>query len=690
MPAAESTVPIVEDVTATDAMATVVTPTPAEDSGAAPNIDQSTNRQISNETALQDAKTQDDEVMDAVNDISDGEDVDDFAERYRTKYEDMERRRQLVPKRIKQHNQYVHILEERVSFLEERCDSFDKKLQNKGDEVTAPENTLSEDQAIPKKEPPLKPELGFKHWKDFISATPPTQVIDVLVGEPSVQKTEKFRRRKTASKMVEGEGPGVIIFSEDKMTDASLNPMGECNLSEEIDKMKSGLFPERIRFNGTALPFIFRKLFSTSETTSPDNILLRPFKPILQRFDETQEVMSDLSRALKKVIERRSDPSITDVTQAIPDPLPVHSVTMDQEEPSSAPDAISTAEWDIVLKELGLFHCCSSCTKEVMGEWPTLTAVEESFATVRELLEDYLLPAHKQFRDHKVTKVRFCDLWHLFLTGDTIITKESGNEIRSRIALKVLMTSGGRYVISTASPAPVLALDEMSRLNTASDPISPINGINPFCIHAYYLDYNGSKLVPVRRRFIIPPYPNLRSVTELEVFPIEYAGDTKKVLVKRGERFKEYVEARPAKYLDCKGLELSMGEELNDKVIVDMKGYFSTTPVGIPEFDYPESPNISETSDCFMGNDCAVVGGLSTSACGHRTLKIIPDQVSDVQVFTDYIEGRPEFNAITGAHNDQPQRETHFEICHYRLFAYKLRSREWGVYFHQQVFNTQS
>jgi len=57
----------------------------------------------------------------------------------------------------------------------------------------------------------------------------------------------------------------------------------------------------------------------------------------------------------------------------------------------------------------------------------------------------------------------------------------------------------------------------------------------------------------------------------------------------------------------------------------------------------------------------------------------IPDPISDFQVFTEYVEASPEFKAITGAHVGDSQRDTDFEICHYRLFAYKLRSREWGA-----------
>jgi hypothetical protein len=422
---------------------TEVTPPPATPSNVNPDLDQSTKLQASEDSTSTNAGAEEKEADGAADEISDGDDIDDFDERYRFKYKDLERRRQLMPKRIKQHNQYVNILEERISFLEERCDKYDKSILKEESEGKAP--VISAD-ANAKGKPAVKQGLGFKQWKEFTSPTNPTHVIDVLVGDPPPQKTERSRRRKASLKALEGETTG-LVFPDDQLLDVSGNPTEDCNLSEEIEKFKSGLFPERIRFNGNALPCVLRKAFSTGSSSTPDKILLRPFKPLLQRLDDVREAMSDVSHALKKVIEKRStkdeEPAAaaTEATTNTPPPPPppsLHVVTPD-EKSSDAPDAISVAEWDTVLRELDLFHCCSGCTQVIMSDWPTLTAVEESFAALRKLIDEYLLPAHERLRKGQVQKVKFCDLWHLFLTGDTIVTKESAvrsdNEGTSRLGL---------------------------------------------------------------------------------------------------------------------------------------------------------------------------------------------------------------------------------------------------------------
>jgi len=302
----------------------------------------------------------------------------------------------------------------------------------------------------------------------------------------------------------------------------------------------------------------------------PDRILLRPFKPVLQRVDHVREFMSDVSQALRRVIEKRTstrDLDNVDTPEVTDDPPPpFHAAkTDDDEEESNAPDAIKIAEWDTVSKELSLFLCCSGCTQATMRGWPTLTAVEDSFAAMRELIDDYLLPAHRAIRDHLLGKVRFCDLWHLFLTGDTIVTRETAfqpdNTAGNRMGLKVLMTSGGRRFISPISPAPLFVLNENPRLDQTIEPLPSYNELNPFCIHVYYLDHDGSKLVPVRRSFVIPPYANTRSVTDLDVFPIGYVADLRKKLLERGRKFEEYVKARPDRYL-CRPWGLPHGPVL--------------------------------------------------------------------------------------------------------------------------------
>jgi hypothetical protein len=344
---------------------------------------------------------------------------------------------------------------------------------------------------------------------------------------------------------------------------------------------------------------------------------------------------------------------------------------------TSAPDAITAEEWDIVLKQLELFNEVEGCCGRNMKGWPALSEVKKSFECIKDLLDNYLSPGHMDFRERKAKKVRFCDLWHLFHTGDLVVTKRSASldetETEAQLGMRVLMTSNGRRVIISKLPAPILIT---SVKLTAKDKVDPINGVNPFCIYTYYLDFNGSRLVPVRRRIVIAPYPGERNIHELDIVPFEYAGDAPDMLTERGKKFIEYVTASTAPYLDCKGLELRTREELNDKVIVDMKGYLSTNPSDMPSFIEPEDLDLSETSDCYEGRDCSY----ACYSCEHRTAAIVHDQTSDLAAYQEYVDDKPVFNPLSGAPNAGLIEPADFSICHYRVFAYKLRSREWGKY----------
>jgi len=233
------------------------------------------------------------------------------------------------------------------------------------------------------------------------------------------------------------------------------------------------------------------------------------------------------------------------------------------------------------------------------------------------------------------------------------------------------MTSGGRRALLPSSSAP--RFPTSITLRSSEEKLEAVNGVNPFCIHAYYLDFNGARPVPVRRRIVIAPYPGERDIRDLDVFPCEYASDTATTLRERGKNFVKYAAAPTAFYVDCKGLELSTREELNDKVIVDMKGYFQINPDDIPRYQVPEHLDVSETSDCSRGRNCSSY----SLSCGHRN-PIVHDQVSDLAVYKKYIAENPLFKSSLATADAPAIKDEDLGICHYRVFAYKFRSREWG------------
>jgi hypothetical protein len=273
--------------------------------------------------------------------------------------------------------------------------------------------------------------------------------------------------------------------------------------------------------------------------------------------------------------------------------------------------------------------------------------------------------------------VYFRDIWHLFYPGDKILAKKTQadgpNVDAGEMAYVVLRTSGGRRVINPGNP-PMPFDSAIPR--PLDDLNAPIGGLNPFYVESYYLDSNGTKLIPVRKRFVIAPYSGERAVTELEVYPVnydpEYKSRTRK-LKERGEKFVRLSLSTLPSYGDCKGVELHTKEDLNDKVIVDMKEYFKTHTEDVPKYIEPGGLDVSETSDCDrIYRDCTI------SNCWHRTFPIIHDQPCDQTGYLEFRDSQAEFRTLSSEVQAGQIPSLDYSICYYRFYAYKLRSREWG------------
>ncbi|KAH5013646.1 hypothetical protein HBI75_193830 [Parastagonospora nodorum] len=603
------------------------------------------------------------------NKTNDEESVDERMTVLRQRHRNLEQRIKLAPRRLKQSDEYAGIMEERISLLEERCFAFDNKILKASGILVPPD--------LPEVKPPaistLNSDLGFKFWKDFSSKAPPTNIVDVLIGDPAATRSEMIWRKKEST----STGQETISLLEEERSANQMELSEGRNLDEEVAKLRGTQLPERIRFNVSSIPRLFWKSCSGEVY---DDIMLRPFKPLIRKADEIHEVLFSMRKALTAMISERPESRQDGSSQ---DSKPNGKANDDSEktenpknlENSEEIKSITKAEWESILRDFNLYHC-EDCVEAMALEWPNESAFDRSCNSVRDLLDSIILPVHLRFRERLSPSIPFHDLWHLFQTGDLIVdrmhTQNAGNSLSKVKCRRVLLSRGGRSVLHPGFPPPLVPWAG-SFLEKEEEPLAPINGINVFAIYAYYLDFDGSVWRPVRERFIIHPYSGERKITDLVVYPIKYAYDTEEKLHTRGKRFHDLVTAKTVPYVDCTGIDLDTKEDINDKVIVDIRSYFNSVMTELEPFNPPGAMNISETSDCYQGLNCALVSQ-SDSRCGHRVQKITPDQTSDLEVYQAYVHGRVEFNI---APYDLKLWAPDFAICHYRIFAYKLQSRDW-------------
>ncbi|CAD6592025.1 MAG: hypothetical protein ASARMPRED_005917 [Alectoria sarmentosa] len=130
----------------------------------------------------------------------------------------------------------------------------------------------------------------------------------------------------------------------------------------------------------------------------------------------------------------------------------------------------------------------------------------------------------RQVINQTLKEVAFENLWLLYRPGDLVYSTESPEESSEYQAYRVLHVTGGRPVLDTVNesgfrPVEDRSWDEESENEEkACDTIrgSPSN-VTPFIIDCFSIDFDGSRLGPKSKRFVISTYSGKRKVDALEV-----------------------------------------------------------------------------------------------------------------------------------------------------------------------------
>ena len=138
-----------------------------------------------------------------------------------------------------------------------------------------------------------------------------------------------------------------------------------------------------------------------------------------------------------------------------------------------------------------------------------------------EFIDKYIKPTNDRCDTGSYSKVRFCDLWYLFITGENIymplrsLQKEAVTvdamkaapetfQTRYNMIWRLIATGGGRSNISDAK-------DRHKSLRP-----------NPFSVNCYYIDFDGKYFCPIIHTFSIMPFKGEKEITSLEFYPVRY------------------------------------------------------------------------------------------------------------------------------------------------------------------------
>ncbi|RAH57114.1 hypothetical protein BO85DRAFT_422010 [Aspergillus piperis CBS 112811] len=261
---------------------------------------------------------------------------------------------------------------------------------------------------------------------------------------------------------------------------------------ESSDPLPLTTLPERIKINSKRLMSFFNHEFCNGaldyDTTNPLK-LLRPFKSLVYLEKNIRTRLTELETALK---QRQDD--LEGGMQVLDKSTVEDNFYKDAVEDPSSLD----------LFELTALIMDLRCLTQFMDE--TLGPAQASLAAAPEM-------------------VRFVDLWFLFAQGTLVYIRNSNAP--QKIWKVVQRTGGRRY------------LGESRRTTDQTT-----GTWAPFVLDCFYVDFDGTKFIPVFNQVTINGFDGTQAIKSLPVLPFAVAE-------KEGFTDREYLMARGRQFFDC-------------------------------------------------------------------------------------------------------------------------------------------
>ncbi|KAL9118676.1 MAG: hypothetical protein Q9187_004778 [Circinaria calcarea] len=394
------------------------------------------------------------------------------------------------PERFKQHVKYIELMEERVASLEKKIE----KIEGVDAAKTSSEAPLERFPAIPR----LR-RVNWHNFKNDVDEPERVFAIDVLVEAPKYY----YERTKEERKKKEPLSDGEIQTEYMKLTGMPFKDATEA--PKEI--------PERIRINSDPIISVLSELLSENLELIPI-VVLRPYKIFVYYENEIRDTLRKLEAKWADADNiPPSDNKTNDNTKSPRkiNPNPSHAELIDSVE-----------------------------------------ALEDLRCLVQ-FIDLELRPVVDSYKGASRQKVRFWELWYLFMPGKEVFAPLGSQDLgprdpevnalvdneqpmpkksleRYQTVWRVVNTTGGR-----ANLSPDVKGDDV---------ISPRKvQANPFFLLCYYVDFNGERFQPVTYIFSIKPFEGEKDITSLEIYPLLYAENATEIrdqLRDRGERFREF------------------------------------------------------------------------------------------------------------------------------------------------------
>ena len=169
-----------------------------------------------------------------------------------------------------------------------------------------------------------------------------------------------------------------------------------------------------------------------------------------------------------------------------------------------------------------------------------------------------IFDVERKVTNQALQEVAFEELWLLYKPGDLVYSWESPDDISTYQAYRVLHVTGGRTILDTGNELRFDAIrdrsweDDSDSEERARDLIrgSPANA-TPFIIDCFSIDFDGIKMGPKSKRFVIPSFIGKRKVDSFDICPSfspPHPGTVHQGLIDRGRRFTQLAGGTHKRY----------------------------------------------------------------------------------------------------------------------------------------------
>ncbi|KAI2463776.1 hypothetical protein F4781DRAFT_415455 [Annulohypoxylon bovei var. microspora] len=392
------------------------------------------------------------------------------------------------------------------------------------------------DDKVPVSKIVMEPILNYADWNTFkacgIAPEAATSIIDVLTGEPVLP--DSFL--------------GPILYGVRR------KPLvGSGSKPEDTTVPGRSPLPERIRVHSTILLAILNKIldpkFSENDTSI---VMVRPFKALSFYQNQLRDWYNRLDSKFSPRIDTTDITTRRTISSDTSGSVAHETETIEKDIKTDVQVTGTMEPNDYGPTEHNPIASHPSSTNGVQSKEDDETMSLAAFTHLRCLLQlmDTTIVEKQKYLRECCQRVSFVDLWHLFKPGVEVI--EPGDKYMQ--CYKVLNVTSPRHKVRPRYFYPFLR--NKGKVGTVF-------------IHCVYIDFDGSLLGPVSKRFDIAQYEGLREITSLPIYPLSLDKNNSSIrqtLIERGNKFLRVLQVGHMHY---NGLTLESRDEVDSQVVVD-------------------------------------------------------------------------------------------------------------------------